>query len=42
VWFKTESVDQSIALRRVIELVDAGELGVEKAEVDATVKSLLA
>jgi hypothetical protein len=42
VWFKTETVDQSIALRRVIERVDAGELGIEKAELDAAVKALLA
>jgi hypothetical protein len=42
VWFKTESIVQSIALRRVIEQVDAGEVGGDKAEIEAAVKALLA
>lgn len=42
VWFKAGSVAQTIALRRVIEAVDAGEVGVERAEIEAKVKEFLA
>lgn len=42
VWFKAGSAGQTIALRRVIEAVDAGECGTDRAEVEAKVKEYLA
>lgn len=42
VWFKTASVDQTIALRRILEMVDSGELSVDKAAIDKALKKLLA
>ena len=42
VWFKTASIEQTIALRRVIQAVDAGEMGIEKDEVDKKVKEFMA
>lgn len=42
VWFKTERVEQTIALGRVVEAVDAGELETDKASIDKAVKQFLA
>lgn len=42
VWFKAGSAGQTIALRRVIEAVDAGECGTERGEVEAKVKEFMA
>lgn len=42
IWFKTEQVAQTIALRRVIEAVDAGELEMDKASIDKAVKQFMA
>ncbi|WWC88779.1 uncharacterized protein L201_003692 [Kwoniella dendrophila CBS 6074] len=42
VWFKTEAVSESIAVKRVIEGIDSGEIKPEKGDVDKAVKSYLA
>ncbi|WRT67681.1 uncharacterized protein IL334_004653 [Kwoniella shivajii] len=42
VWFKTETVSESIAVKRVIEGVDSGEIKAEKKDVENAVKEYLA
>ncbi|WWC70659.1 uncharacterized protein I206_104610 [Kwoniella pini CBS 10737] len=42
VWLKTETVSESIALKRVIEGVDSGEIKPEKSDIDMAVKQFLA
>ncbi|WWD04757.1 hypothetical protein V865_002828 [Kwoniella europaea PYCC6329] len=42
VWFKTETVSESIALKRVIEGLDSGDIKPEKGDVDRAVKEYLA
>jgi exosome complex component RRP40 len=41
IWLKATSVNQTIALKRVIEGVDAGEIAADKAAVEKAVKALL-
>ncbi|OCF30625.1 exosome complex component RRP40 [Kwoniella heveanensis CBS 569] len=42
VWFKTETVSESIALKRIIEGVDSGHIKAEKEDVEQAVKEYLA
>ncbi|WVR06251.1 hypothetical protein IAU60_003281 [Kwoniella sp. DSM 27419] len=42
VWFKTETVSESIALKRVIEGVDSGAIRADKGDVEGAVKDYLA
>lgn len=42
IWFKAGTVGQTIALKRVLEGYDAGEIGKGKGEVDKAVKGFLA
>lgn len=42
IWVKAGSVGETIALKRVIEAVDKGELGTSKTELDGAVKRMLA
>ncbi|WVF69354.1 hypothetical protein IAT40_004130 [Kwoniella sp. CBS 6097] len=42
VWFKTETVSESIALKRIIEGVDGGAIKAEKGDVEQAVKQFLA
>ncbi|TXT13512.1 hypothetical protein VHUM_00879 [Vanrija humicola] len=42
VWFKTAEIGQTIALRRIIMAVDAGEIGTDKADIDRALSDYLA
>lgn len=42
IWVKAGSVGETIALKRVIEAVDKGELGTSKTELDGALKRMLA
>ncbi len=42
IWFKAGTVGQTIALKRVLEGYDAGEIGLGKGEIDRAVKGVLA
>lgn len=41
VWFKAETVSQGIALKRVLEGVDDGIIGLGKGEIEAAVQRFL-
>jgi exosome complex component RRP40 len=42
VWFKSTTISEGIALKRVLEAVDAGELEVEKKGVERALKEYMA
>ena len=42
VWFKAAAVGQTIAVKRVLEGYDAGDIRAEKVELDRAVKGFLA
>jgi len=42
IWLKAGSVSETIALNRVLEGCDAGEVGVREREVDRAVRGFLA
>lgn len=42
IWVKAPAVGQTIALKRVIEAYDRGEIGSDKAQIAKTVKQMLA
>jgi exosome complex component RRP40 len=41
IWIKAQSVNQTIALKRVLEGIDAGEIRAEKTTIEKAVKALL-
>lgn len=42
IWFKSPSVSETIALKRVIEGVEDGSIGTERKEVERALKTFLA